>query len=114
MVSKFPSWTINIIFKKLEDLGYALYLHSRLVDIHVCELFEDTDLVLFISMLLKELCLTDEWKWMLCLAFCDPVDCSLPCFSVRGILQARILEWAAILNSRDFPDPEIEPGSPAL
>ena len=24
---------------------------------------------------------------------CDPVDCSLPCSSVHGILQARILEW---------------------
>ena len=25
---------------------------------------------------------------------CDPMDCSLPGFSVHGILQARILEWA--------------------
>ena len=28
----------------------------------------------------------------LCPALCDPVDCSLPGCSVRGILQARILE----------------------
>ena len=27
----------------------------------------------------------------------DPVDCSLPGFSVHGILQARILEWELIL-----------------
>ena len=27
---------------------------------------------------------------------CDPMDCSLPGSSVHGILQARILEWAAI------------------
>ena len=27
-----------------------------------------------------------------CPAFCDPVDCGLPGFSVRGVLQARILE----------------------
>ena len=27
---------------------------------------------------------------------CDPMDCSLPSFSVHGILQARILEWIAI------------------
>ena len=26
---------------------------------------------------------------------CDPVDYSLPGFSVHGILQARILEWVA-------------------
>ena len=30
-----------------------------------------------------------------CPIMCDPMDCSLPGFSVRGILQARILEWGA-------------------
>ena len=29
---------------------------------------------------------------------CDPMDCSLPGFSIHGILQAR--EWVAILSSR--------------
>ena len=32
----------------------------------------------------------------LCPSLCDPVDCSLPGSSVHGILQARILEWAAM------------------
>ena len=36
----------------------------------------------------------------LCLTLCDPMDCSLPGFSVLGILQARILEWVAIPFSR--------------
>ena len=31
-----------------------------------------------------------------CPTLCDPKDCSLPGSSVHGILQARILEWAAI------------------
>ena len=31
-----------------------------------------------------------------CLTLCDPMDCSLPGFSVCGILQARTLEWVAI------------------
>ena len=31
---------------------------------------------------------------------CDPMDCSLPGFSVHGILQARILEWVAMSSSR--------------
>ena len=31
-----------------------------------------------------------------CLTLCDPMDCSLPGFSVHGILQARALEWVAI------------------
>ena len=35
-----------------------------------------------------------------CLTLCDPMGCSLPCSSVHGILQARILEWVAISSSR--------------
>ena len=31
-----------------------------------------------------------------CLTLWDPMDCSLPGFSVHGILQARTLEWGAI------------------
>ena len=27
---------------------------------------------------------------------CDPMDCSLPGFSVHGIFQPRVLEWVAI------------------
>ena len=34
-----------------------------------------------------------------CLTLCDPVDCSPPGSSVHGILQARILEWGAILKT---------------
>ena len=36
----------------------------------------------------------------LCATLCNPMDCSLPSSSVHGILQARILEWVAILFSR--------------
>ena len=39
-----------------------------------------------------------------------------PTSSVRGILQARILEWVAMpsfTGGGDLPDPGIEPGSPA-
>ena len=36
---------------------------------------------------------------------CDPMDCSLPGFSVHGILQARILEWMAISFSRGSSQP---------
>ena len=35
-----------------------------------------------------------------CLTLCDPVDCSLPGFSVHGIFQARVLEWVSISFSR--------------
>ena len=35
-----------------------------------------------------------------CLTLCDPMDCSQPGSSNHGILQARILEWAALPTSR--------------
>ena len=35
-----------------------------------------------------------------CPTLCDTMDCGLPGSSVQGILQARILEWAAIPCSR--------------
>ena len=41
-----------------------------------------------------------------CLTLCDPMDCrSLPCFSVHGIFQARVLEWVAISFSRGSSQP---------
>ena len=40
-----------------------------------------------------------------CPTLCDPMDCSLPVFSVHGILQARILEWVAISFSRGSSQP---------
>ena len=36
----------------------------------------------------------------LCLTLCDPMDCSLPGFSVHGIFQARIQMWVTISFSR--------------
>ena len=36
----------------------------------------------------------------LCPTLCDLMDCSPPGSSVRGILQARILEWVAVPSSR--------------
>ena len=37
--------------------------------------------------------------------FCDPMDCSLPGYSVHGIFQARVLEWLAISFSRGSSQP---------
>ena len=49
-----------------------------------------------------------------CPTLCDAMDCSLPGSSVRGILQARVLEWVAIPSPGDLPHPGIKPRSPAL
>ena len=40
-----------------------------------------------------------------CPTLCDPVDWSLPGFSIHGILQARILEWVTISFSRGSSQP---------
>ena len=40
-----------------------------------------------------------------CLTLCDPMDCNPPGSSVCGILQARILEWAASPFSRRSSQP---------
>ena len=39
---------------------------------------------------------------------CDPMDCSLPRSSVRGIFQARILMWIAIPSPGDLSDSGME------
>ena len=51
--------------------------------------------------------LTVKWSEVaqLCLTLRDPMDCSLPGFSVHAILQARILEWVAIPSSRGSSQP---------
>ena len=45
---------------------------------------------------------------------CDPMYSSLLGSSVHGILQAKILEWVVIFSPGNCPNPEIEPGSPAM
>ena len=53
--------------------------------------------------------LLSEVKWsevaQSCPTLCNPMDCSLPVFSVHGIFQPRILEWVAISFSRESPRP---------
>ena len=40
-----------------------------------------------------------------CVQLCNPMDCSLPGFSVLGIFPARILEWVAMPSSRGSSQP---------
>ena len=47
-----------------------------------------------------------------CQTLGDPMDCSLPDSSVRGILQARILEGVVSPNPGNLPDPGIKPAFP--
>ena len=70
-----------------------------LVD-HLCIFFGETPFKFFFNFLF---CIGVKMKVLvaqLCLTLCDPMDCIPPDSSVHGILQARILEWIAILFSR--------------
>ena len=49
-----------------------------------------------------------------CLTLCDPMDCSLPGSSVRGILQVRILEWVAMPSVNRSSNAGIDPRSSTL
>ena len=40
-----------------------------------------------------------------CPTLWNPMDCSLPGSSIRGIFQARVLEWVAISFSRGSSQP---------
>ena len=55
----------------------------------------------FLKVLGLNVCLVSQS----CPTLCDPVDCSPPGSSVRGIFQARILEWVAISSSRVSSQP---------
>ena len=54
------------------------------------------------------------WCAQSLLTLCDSMDWSPPGSSDRGILQARILGWAAFSSPGDLPDPGTEPKAPAL
>ena len=64
-----------------------------------------------LSLVLPKTCywqsdLTISWSEVQsCPTLCDPMDCSLPGFSIHGIFQARILEWVAISFSRGSSQP---------
>ena len=49
-----------------------------------------------------------------CLTLCNPMDCSLPGFSVHGIFQVRVPEWVAITFSRGSSQPRDRTRVPAL
>ena len=77
-------------FPSQEDLPDPGRSNLRLLHLlYHCATWEDL-IYVCMCMLVTQLCLT----------LCDPMDCSPPGSSVRGILQAKILEWVAISFSR--------------
>ena len=52
----------------------------------------------YIFSVLMRVCVLCAVSLQSCLTLCYPMDCSLPGSFVHGILQARILEWVALLQ----------------
>ena len=49
-----------------------------------------------------------------CQTLCNPMNCSLPGFSIHGILQARILKWVDISFSRGSSQPRDQTQVPCI
>ena len=58
-----------------------------------------------IANMTKNRCSLHAKSLQLCPTLCNPMDCSLPGSSVHGILQARMLEWAAMASFRGSSHP---------
>ena len=78
--SNVPEWGS----KFLKDRDHVRYLYYMNWVLHVC---------------VSE-CVCVRPVTQSCPILCDPINCSLPGSSIRGILLARILEWVAISFSR--------------
>ena len=60
-------------------------------------IYQDIGISMYLCFCVKE---SESEVAQLCLTLCDPVDYSLPGFSVHGVFQARVLEWVAIAFSK--------------
>ena len=90
-----------------EALDHSAILTVSLVNVEQIFSLKHSNLVYFIWVFL----IAFPFKWSMeveeevlvaqsCPTLCNPMDCSPPASSVHGILQAKILQWVAILFSR--------------
>ena len=100
-------WTTREVPRLLFQVQCRLHVISELIVQSSQEVTLTVPIVLMTLWMLGDL---DFPKFVcvqllqLCLTLWDPMDCSLPGSSVHGILQARILEWVAMLPPGDLPD----------
>ena len=88
---KILSWEVwknfwlSVLFKSISSLKINVYFN---IPCYIHHSYSHSDLTV---------CMPSHFSHV---QLCDPVDCSLLGSSVHGILQARILEWIAMLFSR--------------
>ena len=98
--------TLN--FLKYCTVGFTFKIFSC-VCFYVCIICVKSTINLLRSVLYNQLCYFRACvcakSHQSCQTLCDPMNCSLPGSSDHGILQARILEWVAMLSSRGSSQP---------
>ena len=101
----YVQWEQRALSRKLgKCIRHLSFIHFKV------EEREEENIRTFLSKLLI-LQNTEAWisEWsevtQSCPTLCDPMNCSLPSFSVRGIFQATVLEWVAISFSRGSSQP---------
>ena len=100
MSSLVYTYTMNILFWMVNSI--ALINFIMLVLVHCSSPLRDVWTHILSSPSISSLSMLPCCVKSLQLSptLCDPINCSPPGSSVHGILQARILEWAATLFSR--------------
>ena len=90
--------------RSTEYLGWSLTLHIY-VHVYIIYIYIYTHAHLYIYIYICTIDCVCVLVIQSCPTLCNPKDCSLPGFSVLGILQARIMEWVAIPFSRGSSQP---------
>ena len=77
-----------------------IFYYSILLLTYAFQLLIPLFITLYFFLSVRDTIYVSAKSLQLCPTLCDPMECSLPGFSVHGIFQARILEWAATSSSR--------------
>ena len=93
------NWRNNYTVCYFFTLGVHYYILLIMVRNYNLSLNKILSTIFFNLLGLRRMCMCTKLLQS-CLTLCDPLGCSLPGFSVHGILQARILEWIAMPFSR--------------
>ena len=96
----------------LQSVGLQSWTRLKRLSMHALGLLRPEKIFLGLACLTHNNIVVLEAKS--CPTLCDPMDCSPPGSSIHGVLQARIVQWAAILHPGGLPNLGITLRSPAL
>ena len=95
----------------LQSMGLQSWTRLKRLSMHALGLLRPEKIFLGLASLTHNIVVLEAKS---CPTLCDAVDCSPPGSSIHGVLQDRIVQWAAILPPGGLPNLEITLRSPAL